>query len=69
MCERQEKAKENALQLVDELDRFLSVEHYIPQLKERKETRRAVEHMLKLIAGAATFIAKETSTGWFGVYH
>ena len=61
-CESQEKCKEAASDLMEELDQFLTIEEKLEFLREREESRRAVERMMEVIAEAASYISDHTST-------
>ncbi len=52
-----------ALDLIDQLMPFLSVEKHIAFLTKRAETRRAVGVMLQLVSDASNYIFEKTSTG------
>ena len=67
-CENQEKCKEVASDLTEELDQFLTIEGKLEFLREREESRRAVERMLEVIAEAASYISNQTSTSIFCSY-
>ena len=61
-CENQEKCKEAASDLTEELDQFLTIEGRLGLLSEREESRRAVERMMEVITDAANYISSHTST-------
>ena len=61
-CENQEKCREAASELTKELDHFLMIEGELEFLREREESRRAVERMMEVIAEAASYISDHTST-------
>lgn len=63
----QATCREEALNLVDELASFLSIEHHIEVLKKRVETRRALNVMLDLISESTDFIREKTATGFIGL--
>ena len=54
--------------LTEELDQFLTIEEKLEFLREREESRRAVERMMEVIADAATYISNHTSTKLFCPY-
>ena len=61
-CESQEKCKEAASDLTAELDHFLTIERKLEFLREREESRRAVERMMEVVTDAANYISSHTST-------
>ena len=67
-CENQEKCKEAAAELTEELDQFLTIEGKLEFLREREESRRAVARMIEVITDAATYISENTSTKMFCAY-
>ncbi|KAF7796245.1 hypothetical protein EIP86_007419 [Pleurotus ostreatoroseus] len=62
----QAECRDEALDLVVQLDSFLVVQDYMPQLQERKRTRSAVEAMLAQIKKASDYICQQTTTGYMG---
>jgi hypothetical protein len=46
----------------------LSIADRVPELREREETRKAVERLLDLVAEAANYIRNHTQTRFFGLY-
>ena len=65
-CEGQQACRDAALDLVDQFGPFLEIEHHIPQLREREESRRAVAEMLRFITQSSDYIEKNTSSSYFG---
>ena len=61
-CENQEKCKEAASDLTEELDWFLTIEGKLEFLREREESRQAVARMMEVISDAANYISSHTST-------
>ena len=59
-CEKQEKCRDAARALVDELDDFLQpgYEELEPELKERKETRETIIKIANLIKDICDYIIK-----------
>ena len=52
----QKECRDEALNLVEQLEAFLLLEHCVPQLREKKETRKAVEKMLTLTEEISKYI-------------
>ncbi|KAF7799709.1 hypothetical protein EIP86_010951 [Pleurotus ostreatoroseus] len=65
-CESQEACRDEALHLVNQFEPFLSIEQHVQELKDRKETRRAVEEMLHLISTISDYIRSQSSSGYIG---
>lgn len=63
----QAECRDEALNLVVQLDSFLVVQDYMPQLQERKGTRSAVEAMLAQIRKASDYICQQTSASYMGM--
>lgn len=62
----QETCREEALELLEQLTSFLSIERHIKVLEKRSEMQRAVNIMLDLIKESSEFIQKKTATGLRG---
>ena len=56
----QEKCRDAAIELVDQFDMFLSVEAHVKELRQRVETERAVEMMVKLIGDISEYISSRS---------
>ena len=63
----QETCRKAALDLIEQVTSFLSIEKYVEKLKTREETRRAVQVMLVLISEVSNFICEKTRTGLGGI--
>ena len=50
LCEDEEATRDDAANLIEQLVELIRIEKHIPLLKQREETRRAVERMLDVIA-------------------
>jgi hypothetical protein len=55
-CKNQEASRTAAIELMDEWDKFLSIDDRAPELGARGETRKALGHLLELVASAANYI-------------
>ena len=67
-CEKEEACRNEAIELVGQLEPFLLIESRIEELKGREETRRAVEKMLRLIEEISDYIRNKTSPGLIGMW-
>ncbi len=67
LCKMQETCRKAALDLVEQVTAFLSIEKYVEKLKKREETRRAVQVMLGLISETSNYICEKTRTGLGGI--
>ncbi|KAF7794633.1 hypothetical protein EIP86_005770 [Pleurotus ostreatoroseus] len=65
-CEKQESYRDEALELIEQLGSFISVLNYVQELTERKDLRRAFEHMLKFIAETSDYIRNKTNSTIIG---
>ena len=66
-CEKEEACRNEAVELVGQLEPFLLIESRIEELKGREGTRRAVEKMLHLIEEVSDYICNKASPGLIGV--
>ena len=66
-CEGQKECRDEALELVEQFEPFITVGKHKEELKEREETRSALEDMLKVIEKSATYIKEHTSNGIIGM--
>ena len=66
-CEREEACRNEAVELVEQLEPFLLMESRIGELMGNEETRRAVEKMLHLIEEVSDYIRNKTSPGLVGM--
>ena len=65
-CEKEEACRNEAVELVEQLEPFLLIESRIEGLREREETRRAVKKMLHLIEEVSDYVCNQTSPGLIG---
>ena len=58
--------RSEALDFVTEMEAFIVIHGHLDELRQRKETRRAVRRMLALIAEIAKYLQEHTSNGIIG---
>lgn len=56
------------MDLIDQLDAFLNIGARIPELDQRKDSVKPVQHLLLLIDNIATYICDHTSTSYHREY-
>lgn len=65
-CERQESCCRATKELTRDLEAFLSIQEQVINLKDRPETKAAIERMLELIMQISDFISEHATSSIYG---